>query len=62
MAPRHRGLEDQRANDGVSAALDICDRAAAVAYVGKVSNVFVESGSGKELAIGMKGSPCIGEP
>jgi hypothetical protein len=50
------------ANAGVSAALDICDRAAEVAYVGKVSSVSVESGAGKELAIGMKGSSCIGEP
>jgi hypothetical protein len=50
------------ANDGVSAALDICDRAAEVAYIGKVSSVSVESGAGKELAIGVKGSPCIGEP
>jgi hypothetical protein len=50
------------ADDAVSAALDICDQAAEVAYVGKVSSVSVESRAGKELAAGIKGSPCIGEP
>ena len=50
------------ADDAVSAALDICDHAAEVAYVGKVSSVSVESSAGKELAAGIKGSSCIGEP
>jgi hypothetical protein len=50
------------ADDGIAAALEICDRAAAVAYVGKVKGITVDAGSHKELAAGIKGSQCIGEP
>ena len=50
------------ADDAISAALDICDIATKVAYVGKVQGITVEAGSGKEVSIGVKGSPCIGEP
>ncbi len=45
-----------------TADLDICDNAAKVAHVGKVQGITVEAGSGKEVSIGVKGSPCIGEP
>lgn len=50
------------ADDGVAAALDICDRAAEVGYSSGVSSISVVSSSNRELAIGVKGSPCIGEP
>lgn len=50
------------ANDGISAALDMCDQAAEVAYVGNVSGISVQASSGKEIALGVKGSPCIGAP
>jgi hypothetical protein len=50
------------ANDGIAAALDICDQAAAVVYVGSVKGVSVVSSSNKEIALGIKGSPCMGAP
>lgn len=49
------------ADDAVAAALDICDRAAEVGYSSGVSSISVVSKSNRELAIGVKGSPCIGE-
>ena len=48
--------------DDVSTALSICDQAAEVAYTGKVMGIRVESATSRELSIGIKGSPCIGEP
>jgi hypothetical protein len=33
-----------------------------VAYTGDTSSVAVGGQSGKELAAGVKGNPCIGEP
>jgi hypothetical protein len=50
------------ANDAISTALDICDAATAVAYVGKVQGVSVVGATGKELSVGVKGTQCIGEP
>ena len=50
------------ADDGIKAALDICDNAAKVAYVGNVSGISVQASSGKEVALGIKDSPCIGAP
>jgi hypothetical protein len=43
-------------------ALAICDSAAVIAYAGDLSSVTVTGASTKELAIGIKGQPCIGEP
>jgi hypothetical protein len=43
-------------------ALAICDSAAEIAYAGDLSSVTVTGASSKELAIGIKGQPCIGEP
>lgn len=42
--------------------LAICDSAAEVAYTGDLSSVTVLAANNKELAIGIKGQPCIGEP
>ena len=50
------------ADDGIKAALEICDLAAKVAYVGNTSGISVQAGSGKEVALGIKDSPCIGAP
>jgi hypothetical protein len=47
---------------GVAAAMGICEIAANEAHAHGVGAVTVESVDGKELAIGVKGSPCIGEP
>lgn len=46
----------------VAAGLAICDSAAEVAYTGKILSLRVESATNVELAIGAKGSQCIGEP
>ena len=43
-------------------ALAICDSAAVIAYAGDLSSVTVTGASTKELSIGVKGQPCIGEP
>jgi hypothetical protein len=48
--------------DDVTAALAICDAAAAFVYTGKISSIRVESSTSQELAIGLKDSQCIGEP
>jgi hypothetical protein len=48
--------------DDVTAALAICDAAAAFVYTGKISSIRVESATSRELAIGLKDSQCIGEP
>ena len=48
--------------DGAAAATGICEVAASAAYAKGVGAVSVESADGKELAIGVKGSPCIGQP
>ncbi len=40
----------------------ICDSAAEVAYAGDISSITVLAANTKELAIGIKGQPCIGEP
>lgn len=42
--------------------LAICDSAAEVAYTGDISSITVLAADNKELAIGIKGAPCIGEP
>ncbi len=42
--------------------LAICDSAADVAYTGDISSITVLAANNKELAIGIKGQPCIGEP
>ena len=43
-------------------AVTICDAAATVGYVGDTNSVAVTGASGRELAVGVKGAPCIGEP
>ena len=43
-------------------ALEICDAAAVIAYAGDLSSVTVSGAGDKEMAIGIKGQPCIGEP
>ena len=48
--------------DGAAAATGICEIAASAAYAKGVGAVSVESADGKELAAGIKGSPCIGQP
>ncbi len=50
------------ADEAIQAALDICDNAAQVAYVDNVNGISVLAGSGKEVALGIKDSPCIGAP
>ncbi len=42
--------------------LAICDSAAEVAYTGDISSITVTAANAKELAIGIKGQLCIGEP
>ncbi len=42
--------------------LAICDSAAEVAYAGDLSSITVLAANNKELAIGIKGQECIGEP
>jgi hypothetical protein len=42
--------------------LAICDSAAEVAYAGDISSITVLAANNKELAIGIKDQPCIGEP
>jgi hypothetical protein len=43
-------------------AVTICEAAATVGYVGDTNSVAVTGASGRELAVGVKGAPCIGEP
>lgn len=47
---------------GAGAALDLCDKAADAAYAAGAKSLSIESITKTELAIGIKGSPCIGEP
>lgn len=55
-------ISTRLANDAVGAALDICDKAAEVAYQGgAIKSIAVTSNGGRELAIGLSGSQCIGE-
>jgi hypothetical protein len=42
--------------------LAICDSAAEVAYTGDISSITVLAANNRELAIGIRGQPCIGEP
>ena len=42
--------------------LAICESAADVAYAGDISSITVLAANTKELAIGIKGQSCIGEP
>ena len=47
----------------MSKGLAICDAAAEVAYAaGDISSITVTGANNKELSIGIKGAPCIGEP
>ena len=47
----------------VAKAVAICEAAAAIAYpAGDISSVTVTGANDKELSIGIKGQPCIGEP
>jgi hypothetical protein len=46
----------------VGTALDICDKAAEVAYkAGAIKSIAVTGNAGRELAIGLSGFQCIGE-
>lgn len=47
---------------GAGAARDLCDKAADVAYAAGAKSVSINSITKSELAIGIKGAPCIGEP
>jgi hypothetical protein len=55
-------IETSLAATDVTGGLAICDGAAEVAYTDGVSSISVSAKDGKELAIGIKDSPCIGEP
>ncbi len=46
----------------VKSGLDICDAAAAVGYTGGISSITVDAVNAKELAAGLQGASCIGEP
>jgi hypothetical protein len=48
--------------DGARAAQALCDQAADVAYAAGAKSVSIDSMVKHELAAGIKGSPCIGEP
>jgi len=47
--------------DTVPVVHQICDSAVEVAFVGSIDSITVMGASGEELAIGVKGQPCIGE-
>jgi hypothetical protein len=50
------------ADSAVGTALDICDKAAEVAYQsGAIKSIAVTSNGGRELAIGLSSASCIGE-
>ncbi|MBB4692090.1 hypothetical protein [Paractinoplanes abujensis] len=40
-------------------AREVCEAAAEVAYVGKISAISVNGSDGSELATGLKGKPCV---
>ncbi len=48
--------------DDSAIGLAICDSAAEVAYAGDISSITVTAADTKELAVGIKGQPCIAEP
>lgn len=50
------------ADSDLDKAVQICDSAAEVAYTGGTVSLAVQGSSGKELALGLQGEPCIGEP
>jgi hypothetical protein len=55
-------ISTRLANDAVGPALDICDKAAEVAYQGgAIKSIAVTGNAGRELAIGLSGFQCIGE-
>jgi hypothetical protein len=55
-------LNTTLADADIDKAVTMCEAAATVAYVGGTTSVTVVGQSGKELATGLKGNPCIGEP
>jgi hypothetical protein len=55
-------LHSTLADTDLATAVTICEAAATVAYVGDTSSVAVDGASGRELAVGVKGEPYIGEP
>jgi hypothetical protein len=52
----------QAGSAGAGAAQDLCDQAADAAYAAGAKSLSINSITKTELAIGIKGSPCIGEP
>ena len=46
----------------VATAQKICEAASTIAYAGAVKNVTVTGAGAVELAISIKGQPCVGEP
>lgn len=46
----------------VATAQKICEAASTIAYAGSVKNVTVTGAANVELAISVKGQPCLGEP
>jgi hypothetical protein len=55
-------LHTSLADADLDKAVTLCESAAKVAYTGSTSSVAVDGQSGKELATGVSGNPCIGEP
>jgi hypothetical protein len=55
-------LHSTLTDSDIGTAVTICDAAATVGYVGDTNSVKVTGASSKELAVGVKGAPCIGEP
>jgi hypothetical protein len=55
-------LHTSLADADLDKAVTLCESAAKVAYTGSTSSVAVVGQSGKELATGVSGNPCIGEP
>jgi hypothetical protein len=55
-------LHTSLADSDLDKAVTFCEAAAQVAYTGGTSSVAVNGQSGKELATGVQGAPCIGEP
>jgi hypothetical protein len=55
-------LHTSLADTDLDKAVALCESAAKVAYTGSTSSVTVNGQSGKELAVGVSGNPCIGEP
>lgn len=55
-------LHTSLADTDLDKAVTMCEAASTVAYTGGTTSVTVVGQSGKELATGLKGNPCIGEP